>query len=55
MGARRGVIVRMVAAEIAIVCLFSAGLSLALQAGLMGVRPLVSQVLLSRDGERWEE
>ncbi len=48
MGARRGVMVRMVAAEIGIVLLVSAGLSLALQAGLVGLRPVVSQFLLSR-------
>jgi hypothetical protein len=40
--------VRMVAAEIGIVLLLSTGLSLALQAGLVGLRPVVSQFLLSR-------
>ncbi len=48
MGARRGVMVRMVAAEIGLVLLVSTGLSLVLQAGLVGLRPVVSQFLLSR-------
>jgi putative ABC transport system permease protein len=55
MGARRTVMVRMVAAEIAIVLLMATGLSLALEVGLITLRPLVSQVLLSRssgEGER---
>lgn len=48
MGARRGVMVRMVVAEIGLVLLVSAGLTLALQAGIAGLRPVVSQFLLSR-------
>jgi hypothetical protein len=38
----------MVAAEIGIVLLVSAALSLVLQVGLVGLRPVVSQFLLSR-------
>jgi hypothetical protein len=38
----------MVVAEIGLVLLVSAGLTLALQAGIAGLRPVVSQFLLSR-------
>ncbi|MEB3263059.1 MAG: ABC transporter permease [Synechococcus sp.] len=51
MGARQGVLRQMVAAEIAIVLLLAAAFSLALQLGLVGLRPVVSQLLLSRNSE----